>query len=725
MSANKEAVSVPDASTPATRTSSARITCTSFFGIDLQQLLIVLALCLLSTLIFWTDWWQGWGLVGGDMYSYFMPQKTYYATHLKQGDFPLWNNLVGHGYPVLGESQTAVLYPVNLLLYSLCDVQTAYNASQLGHYIFALLGTYLLARALGFSPTVTMYVALMFVYGWFPVRKCLEWAIITGAYFPWILWCAEMSLQHPAKHRWYILLSLLIGMVLLAGHYNLAFIALLCTALYIGLRFVFFPQGISTPIAAVPSIKGKFVTSTSLIIAVTVGFLLAAVQLIPTLELKSYSQRREQTGDYNPAYGYLPPHALSHLVTFASGAVTEEVDQDLKIPYALSMGANTNCIEAHFYLGIVPLCLVIFGLCYGLSVGGVQRRWVIIWMILAVVFVILAFGWLMPFLVYVPGFSYFTGPGRYTLAAQLALLMISAIGLEAIVRRLPAKAGMILVSVITLFSLYDLWIISESITYTVSLPNPPVNKVGLSHIKQTLDREPMPPRLFAPAQNLLTILGHAATPPYLGIGPQEYWNEATAIPKESEEFEKRWKDAKEPIPPYPPRLKWMQQAGVTHIISFQPFDLKAWPCDLISDAPDAFINSALGRQNEPVYFYRLNNSRGRFSWANSKETSTIKLIKETANRIEVDTSLPEKDTLILTELDYPGWRLFVDGQQVPGQQIDGMFRGITLEAGNHKLVWSYRPLSIVWGGYLSTITLILGMTYCYFRHRQAKLPDPA
>ncbi len=56
-------------------------------------------------------WWglaRGGGLVGGDTYPYFMPQKLMLAESLAAGEIPLWHNLTGLGYPLHAESQAGV-----------------------------------------------------------------------------------------------------------------------------------------------------------------------------------------------------------------------------------------------------------------------------------------------------------------------------------------------------------------------------------------------------------------------------------------------------------------------------------------------------------------------------------------------------------------------------------------------------------------------------------------
>ena len=111
--------------------------------------LIVLALGFGLTWVFFAPLWTGGGLIGGDLYTYFMPQKQFYAERLADGEFPLWHNRSGYGYPLVAESQTGAFYPPHLLLYSTFDVTTAYNLNQLIHYVLTFLLVWLYAREVG------------------------------------------------------------------------------------------------------------------------------------------------------------------------------------------------------------------------------------------------------------------------------------------------------------------------------------------------------------------------------------------------------------------------------------------------------------------------------------------------------------------------------------------------------------------------------------------------
>ena len=95
--------------------------------------LMLLFVAVAMTFLFWWPLYGGAGFIGGDLYPYFFPQKAFLADQLKGGEFPIWNDLSGFGYPVLGESQTGAAYPFHVLFYRLFDLNTAYNIEHLLH----------------------------------------------------------------------------------------------------------------------------------------------------------------------------------------------------------------------------------------------------------------------------------------------------------------------------------------------------------------------------------------------------------------------------------------------------------------------------------------------------------------------------------------------------------------------------------------------------------------
>ena len=64
-----------------------------------------------------------------------------------------------------------------------------------------------------------------------------------------------------------------------------------------------------------------------------------------------------------------------------------------------------------------------------------------------------------------------------------------------------------------------------------------------------------------------------------------------------------------------------------------------------------------------------------------------------AGRVVIDASSPRDGFLLLTDLDYPGWRASVDGQAAPLWRADGVFRAVRLSAGAHTVEFVYQPRS--------------------------------
>jgi len=70
--------------------------------------------------------------------------------------------------------------------------------------------------------------------------------------------------------------------------------------------------------------------------------------------------------------------------------------------------------------------------------------------------------------------------------------------------------------------------------------------------------------------------------------------------------------------------------------------------------------------------------------------------------IEVETE--QRGILVLSEIYYPGWRAYVDGEQVKIYRADYLLRFLPLEAGHHRVELIYDPLSFKIGMATTIIT---------------------
>jgi len=656
---------------------------------------IILVASVGLTWIFWNGLWSGGGLIGGDLYSYFFPQKTFFAERLQAGEFPLWNSNIGHGFPLVAESQTGAFYPFNYFAYRFFPVNTAYNFVQILHYILAFVFTALYVRRLGYSLIAALFAGLVYTYGWFPSRICLEWAIIGGAWLPLALWCVESFFQ-TRNWRYPILLCFALAMQILPGHFNLAFITQLMLLVYIPARIWLSRDETTEQLKPI-----RRFTVILLLLAFVSAYALSAVQLGPTWELKQLSQRAEVgESSHQPGYGHIPVWYLSQVV-----APWSWYPYEVNLDAGLAPGADaTNQVEAHLYFGIAAVLLLIFGTWRRVWTG--DRRLVLL-AVIGLLALLYTPGWFLPLTKHLPGFSFFTGPGRYGIVTTFSVAVIAGVSLERLIVNWNKHIQLLIVSLVCLFTVTDFWVVSRYVTYATIIPNPPIKQAQKSALRKIVQEFGKPVRLFAPGANLPTLIGVSSTPVYLGIGPEQYFDPKLAMP--------------EPLPfkeedqPTDEQIEWLQKAGVTHILSQHPLKLDQWPVKPIWSDYDAVLNPAWGRFDEPLYFYELQGSRGRLAWTQPEvnQSATIKAYR--ANEVIIEAETPTEDTLILTDLYYPGWKVYVDGKPAEAELIDGIYRGVKIPVGKHEVIWAYQSGWFLIGAIISCVTLLILLLIAHFR----------
>ena len=691
----------------------------------------------LLTLVFWRPLWTGGGLVGSDIYAYFLPQKAYFADCLRSGTLPFWNNLVGHGYPQIAESQTGVFYPLHWGLYPLLSLNAAFSASILAHYVLAYLFTCLYARRIGLSYLGAGLAALVYTYGWFPPRVCLEWSIIGGAWLPLVLWCTESFLE-TRFWRYAILLAAVLAMQMLAGHFVLAFVTQLTLLGYVPLR-LWMPAG-DLPEETNASRRAACGV---IALATCAAFFVAAVQLLPTWELKRISQRQSVTDEHDPGFGYIPPRYLTQIAIPWFWYPEEPLFNSAVTPG----GSRTNRVEAHLYFGLIPLALLLYAIWRQWK--AVDRR-LAVWMILGSAALIYTTGWLLPVTKHLPGFSFFEGPGRFGVVTTLAAGLLAGAGFTEIYRQCPAAArwivslvvppparrfspGMagaarcLVVAAVFCGTVFDLFAVSRLVTFAVLVDDPPANYLPTSPLRKYFAGLTQPSRIFSEAKNLPSLLGVATVPTYLGLGPSQYYDPSLNLTN----------PLPYATPPTPEQLAWFHRAGVTHFLGFAPADERAWSARLVWQGADPFLNRALGRtKNEEFHLYELTGGRGRVAWDLPSSISSLSINSSNPsaavtdyrpNQVAIEVDSPNGGELILTDLAYPGWEVSVDGLPGQPQVIEKMFRGVELSSGKHAVIWTYRPASVYLGTGISIAMVVILLAVAHFRywHPHVFAPKPS
>lgn len=90
--------------------------------------------------------------------------------------------------------------------------------------------------------------------------------------------------------------------------------------------------------------------------------------------------------------------------------------------------------------------------------------------------------------------------------------------------------------------------------------------------------------------------------------------------------------------------------------------------------------------------------------ATATQNGRAEITKYEPNRVDVQTQSSGSSILVLSENDYPGWRVYIDGQSAEVLRVNYGLRGVVIPAGEHAVSFVYRPWSVMGGLVLSLFT---------------------
>jgi hypothetical protein len=357
-----------------------------------------------------------------DTTVFYFPLMSWLAQQLHAGVFPLWTPQFFGGYPIFADGEVGLAYPPVLLALLSLPPERAFIALRLVHLALAGGGMFFLARTWRLPYPSAALAGVVFTLGSFLQAQIHHENIVrTASWLPLILACVEKGLQAqawPARLRWTALAALSLGLAGLSLHSQLLAIELLVLAGYGAFRWAVGPLGSDLFASMRRRWIRRFLMVASVCVPVVVfGLGVAALQIIPLVELASFSARGGGI-PYDQAAAYsVTPFGLVQLV----------------LPYFfrgqgnLQWGLWTHW-ESYLYIGLAPLVLVVVAL------GCVRSREVAGWAALGAVGLVLSLGQYSPINLHyllwlLPGLSGLRAPGRFTFVVILAAAMLAAYGL--------------------------------------------------------------------------------------------------------------------------------------------------------------------------------------------------------------------------------------------------------------------------------------------------------
>lgn len=421
-----------------------------------------------------------WNVLRFDGIAQFYPWRLQAARAIRAGLLPLWNPYqfgAEGGTPLLANSQSAPLYPPNVLFY-LLPTARAFGWSAALHLLIATAGTYLFARTLpvGRLPAI-LGAATFALCGPVTTWLALPTFLAVACWLPWLLLLIRRAHHEAgtATGRLAVVgVGCVAGLMLLAGHLQVAFYCLLAGGMYA------IWQGARAVRTRHRPRFGPWLLGAGG--AVLLMLLLAAPQLLPAVELARISHRA-QTGppawsDYAPyVANALPPRYL----------VTLLAPDFFGHPNSGSYWGHPTVNYAEFavYVGVLPLLLGIYALALprrAFPSGEIASERVFFGC-LTLLALLMALGTPVNTLFFfgVPGFAQTGSPARALLLVGFSLALLAALGLEALLERHPAgrRAPVLAIAVPTLLALFGISQIALSAGEVMAAAGTEVARAGV------------------------------------------------------------------------------------------------------------------------------------------------------------------------------------------------------------------------------------------------------
>jgi len=340
-----------------------------------------------------------------------IPIRAVVSHLILAGYVPLWNPYMFSGMPLFGAAQAGVLFPLNWF-YLIFSIPVATNLMMLSTYVLAALGAYLYARRSGSNIAGAALTSIVWQFSGFLIGQIGHTNILhTAALLPWLLWAVDGYGANGKRSRG-VLLAVIVALQVFAGHQQTFVYTLLVVAAYALMMW---------RANAASRQSRAYLWSLALVV---VGIALAAVQLLPTLELLRHSLRSDATYDFFTSFS-LPPRFI--WTFFAPYVVGGGDGQLFRAPYV----GPAFYAEYVGYVGLGTLMLA--SLAFFLKPDARTKFWGVV----TLAGVILALGRYAPFgfykLIYtVPVLNLFRVPARHLMEVEFALVVLAGRGLTMI-----------------------------------------------------------------------------------------------------------------------------------------------------------------------------------------------------------------------------------------------------------------------------------------------------
>lgn len=357
-----------------------------------------------------------WDAIGVHFFNLFFSSDAWHS-----GTLPLWTPYIFNGFPQIADLQVAVFYPINLII-GLFSVFSAdlmlYQA--IFHYFLAGFFAFLLSRHLSENFLISLGIGAAYAFGGFMTGHGSHIGMLnTASWLPLIFLFLLLALN-KRKISYAVFCGFLLGVAILAGHFQIA----LYIAFVVGLYFIFDFIWQTTKSLAQKEYKTALLKPLSKKLAIVltiyiIAFLISAIQLLPTYELTKQSQRAQISLEMSQTES-LHPQSLWALV----------YPNYNNVSHGDAYQGPWDRTQNYLYISITILVLAAIGAATGIHNKN-TRKMTIFFILLAVISILYSlgqYGFLQKyFYQFIPFFDKIRAPSNMILLFNLAIIGLAAI----------------------------------------------------------------------------------------------------------------------------------------------------------------------------------------------------------------------------------------------------------------------------------------------------------
>ena len=266
------------------------------------RLLLFVAVLIPLLWLFGSVLFGGRSLVFRDAAHYYYPLMNWTTGQWSTGEIPLWNSQENCGTPIIGEATSSLFYPGKLLFALPLEFSLLYKLYIILHWLGAAWAAYALARHWQAGPLAAGICAISYALGGNILIQYSNVVFLVGAaWLPLALLAADKMLVQR-RFVWALLLGAILALMTLGGDPQAAYHAGLLAALYAWLLWRRDRKQREPPVTTDSGgwMQRLFTHRLALLtMAAITGLLLAAVQIVPSMQWTRQSDRAARSTSRN------------------------------------------------------------------------------------------------------------------------------------------------------------------------------------------------------------------------------------------------------------------------------------------------------------------------------------------------------------------------------------------------------------------------------------------